>query len=68
MEDNEILLTGTEVARLYRVSQVTVARWRRSGKLPATLYTMGGHARFALSSLDEDMQALWHRDHPRAAP
>lgn len=39
------VLTGTEVARLFRVDPYTVVRWTRTGKLPC-FKTLGGHRRF----------------------
>jgi len=39
------LMTPAEVARMFRVSPKTVARWSRAGKLTA-LRTLGGHRRF----------------------
>jgi excisionase family DNA binding protein len=39
------LMTPAEVARLFRVSPKTVARWSRGGKLKA-VRTLGGHRRF----------------------
>lgn len=40
------LLTTTEIAEEYRVSIETVRRWARSGQLPTTAVTPGGHRRF----------------------
>ena len=46
----ELMLTATEVARLFRVSAKTVGRWGRSGALP--LYrTVGGHHRYRLADV-----------------
>lgn len=39
------LLTPGEVAAAFRVGPRTVARWARSGRLPA-VRTLGGHRRF----------------------
>jgi excisionase family DNA binding protein len=46
----ELMLTASEVARLFRVSAKTVGRWGRSGALP--LYrTVGGHHRYRLADV-----------------
>jgi excisionase family DNA binding protein len=46
----DALLTGVEVARIFRVSARTVGRWGRSGLLP--LYrTPGGDHRYRLSDV-----------------
>lgn len=42
---DDVLLTPSEVARIFRVNPKTVTRWARSGKLPA-IRTLGGHRRF----------------------
>jgi excisionase family DNA binding protein len=42
---DDALLTPAEVARLFRVSPKTVARWESAGKLRA-VKTLGGHRRF----------------------
>lgn len=39
------LLTPREVARIFRVSTITIARWAREGKL-AHEETLGGHRRY----------------------
>jgi excisionase family DNA binding protein len=46
----DALLTGAEVARIFRVSAKTVGRWGRSGLLP--LYrTPGGDHRYRLADV-----------------
>lgn len=40
------LLTGAEVAALFRVDTKTVARWDKEGKLASALRTPGGHRRY----------------------
>lgn len=50
------LLTGREVADLYRVSPETVRRWHRAGKLPS-VRTPGGAIRFREDDLDERLAA-----------
>ncbi len=42
--ENEILLTPSEVATLFRVDPKTVTRWAKSGKL-SSIRTLGGHRR-----------------------
>lgn len=53
----EHLLTPGEVAAAFRVEPKTVARWARSGRLPA-VRTLGGHRRFRL----EDVRAALAAD------
>jgi len=43
--DNEVLLTPSEVATLFRVDPKTVTRWAKSGKL-SSIRTLGGHRRY----------------------
>ena len=43
--DQELLLTPSEVAKLFRVDPKTVTRWAKSGKL-ASIRTLGGHRRY----------------------
>jgi excisionase family DNA binding protein len=43
--ENEILLTPSEVATLFRVDPKTVTRWAKSGKL-SSIRTLGGHRRY----------------------
>ncbi len=47
----EPLLTPAEVAALFRVVPVTVAKWARAGRLPC-VYTLGGHRRYSKSVVD----------------
>lgn len=44
-EDEDKLLTPSEVASLFRVDPKTVTRWAHSGRL-ASITTPGGHKRF----------------------
>ena len=48
--DADRVLTPADVARLFHVSPGQVARWARSGKLPA-FRTLGGHLRFRWSEV-----------------
>ena len=45
MSDTERLLTPGEVARMFRVTPKTVARWANTGKITA-VRTLGGHRRY----------------------
>jgi excisionase family DNA binding protein len=46
----EILLTPSEVATLFRVDPKTVTRWAKAGKLTA-IRTLGGHRRYRSSEV-----------------
>ncbi|HUH06691.1 MAG TPA: BldC family transcriptional regulator [Egibacteraceae bacterium] len=43
--ENEDLLTPSEVAKLFRVDPKTVTRWAKAGKL-SSIRTLGGHRRY----------------------
>lgn len=45
-------LRTEEVARLFRVSDKTISRWARQGKLPHDR-TLGGHRRFPAARIRE---------------
>lgn len=45
------LLTASEVAQLFGVDAKTVTRWENSGKLPASIRTLGGHRRWHESDI-----------------
>ncbi|MGA1159114.1 MAG: BldC family transcriptional regulator [Candidatus Nanopelagicaceae bacterium] len=47
----EILLTPSEVATLFRVDPKTVTRWAKAGKLTA-IRTLGGHRRYRSSEVN----------------
>jgi excisionase family DNA binding protein len=49
------LLTGHEVAALYRVEQKTVSRWAAAGLLPA-VKTPGGQYRFPEGAVLADLE------------
>ena len=51
--EQEVLLTPTEVAKMFRVDPKTVTRWAKAGKLTA-IRTLGGHRRYRRS----EVQAL----------
>jgi excisionase family DNA binding protein len=46
----EVLLTPSEVAKLFRVDPKTVTRWARAGKITA-IRTLGGHRRYRQSEV-----------------
>jgi len=48
--EQEILLTPSEVAALFRVDPKTVTRWAKAGKL-TSIRTLGGHRRFKESEV-----------------
>ena len=48
--DQEVLLTSSEVAALFRVDPKTVTRWAKAGKL-TSIRTLGGHRRFKESEV-----------------
>ena len=46
----EVLLTPSEVAALFRVDPKTVTRWAKAGKL-TSIRTLGGHRRYRESEV-----------------
>ena len=48
--EQEVLLTPSEVAALFRVDPKTVTRWAKAGKLTC-IRTLGGHRRFKESEV-----------------
>jgi len=46
----EVLLTPSEVATLFRVDPKTVTRWAKAGKL-TSIRTLGGHRRYKESEV-----------------
>ena len=48
--EQEVLLTPSEVAALFRVDPKTVTRWDKAGKL-TSIRTLGGHRRFKESEV-----------------
>ena len=49
-DNNEELLTPSEVGKLFRVDPKTVTRWGKSGKL-SSIRTLGGHRRYRASEV-----------------
>ena len=48
--EQEVLLTPSEVAYLFRVDPKTVTRWAKAGKL-TSIRTLGGHRRYKESEV-----------------
>jgi excisionase family DNA binding protein len=48
--EQEVLLTPSEVACLFRVDPKTVTRWAKAGKL-TSIRTLGGHRRYKESEV-----------------
>ena len=48
--EQEVLLTPSEVASLFRVDPKTVTRWAKSGKF-TSIRTLGGHRRYKESEV-----------------
>ncbi len=49
--DPHALLTLTDVATLWEVSEKSVTRWRKIGRLPSSLQTPGGQHRWEARDL-----------------
>lgn len=49
-ENQEELLTPSEVAKMFRVDPKTVTRWAKAGKL-SSIRTLGGHRRYRASEV-----------------
>jgi excisionase family DNA binding protein len=49
-QEQETLLTPSEVATLFRVDPKTVTRWAKAGKL-TSIRTLGGHRRYKESEV-----------------
>lgn len=57
----EILLTPSEVAKIFRVDPKTVTRWAKAGKLTA-IRTLGGHRRYRKSEVLSLLEKNLRRD------
>lgn len=55
--EQEVLLTPSEVAILFRVDPKTVARWANAGKL-TSIRTLGGHRRFKESEVKSFLNSI----------
>jgi len=58
--DQEVLLTPAEVAKLFRVDPKTVTRWAKAGKLTA-IRTLGGHRRYRKSEVQSLLGVVSNR-------
>ena len=58
--EQEVLLTPSEVAKLFRVDPKTVTRWAKAGKLTA-IRTLGGHRRYRKSEVQNLLSAAPNR-------
>ena len=56
-ENEDRLLTPSEVAQMFRVNPKTVTRWARAGKLTA-IRTLGGHRRFRASEIERALREM----------
>ncbi len=57
LSDQEVLLTPSEVALLFRVDPKTVTRWAKAGKL-TSIRTLGGHRRYKESEVKALLNTL----------
>ena len=57
LSDQEVLLTPSEVAHLFRVDPKTVTRWAKAGKL-TSIRTLGGHRRYKESEVKALLNTL----------
>ena len=57
MSEQEVLLTPSEVAALFRVDPKTVTRWAIAGKL-TSIRTLGGHRRYKESEVTALLKSL----------
>ncbi len=55
-QDEEELLTPSEVAKLFRVDPKTVTRWAKAGKL-SSIRTLGGHRRYRAGEVRQLLDA-----------
>ena len=55
--DEDALLTPSEVAAMFRVNPKTVTRWARAGKISA-IRTLGGHRRFRASEIRQFLEQV----------
>lgn len=58
--ENDVLLTPSEVATLFRVDPKTVTRWAKAGKL-SSIRTLGGHRRYRQSEVRELLGTFLNR-------
>src|SRR3954454_1668126 len=60
-EEDDALLTPSEVAAMFRVNPKTVTRWARAGKISA-IRTLGGHRRFRASEIRQFLEQVEDAD------
>jgi excisionase family DNA binding protein len=60
-QNDETLLTPSEVAAMFRVNPKTVTRWARAGKISA-IRTLGGHRRFRASEIRHFLEHVEEAD------
>lgn len=62
LDEQDILYTPIEVARLFRVDPKTISRWQKRGRFDEfeveVLYTIGGHRRFRKVDIDKLLERL----------
>jgi excisionase family DNA binding protein len=61
-EEEDALLTPSEVAAMFRVNPKTVTRWARAGKISA-IRTLGGHRRFRASEIRQFLAQTEENEH-----
>src|SRR4029078_9562170 len=61
-DDDDALLTPSEVAAMFRVNPKTVTRWARAGKISA-IRTLGGHPPFRGSEIRQFLEQVEQTDH-----
>ena len=59
-DNNEELLTPSEVAKLFRVDPKTVTRWAKAGKL-SSIRTLGGHRRYRADEVSRFLEGARQR-------
>lgn len=60
------LVPTGDAAKALRVGHSTLARWWKEGTVTATLVTPGGHARWDVDDLREQLRALRRGDGPES--
>ena len=61
-EEEDALLTPSEVAAMFRVNPKTVTRWAHAGKISA-IRTLGGHRRFRASEIRQFLAQTEENEH-----
>jgi excisionase family DNA binding protein len=68
MDAPRALITTTEAARALGLSGRSLARWAQEGRLKPQLKTPGGHPRWDLDDLREQLRAFSEDQHVRGEP